>query len=166
MRTITKKLTQHYGQIHVVGLAALLAGLIGVQAQWPPSPPTDRISQRNAMNRVLNQAKWLQSATRTSSSYGGGGYGNLQQQFRAVCEQWGSFKTTLAPEQLNEGGNQVAELDEGLNILSEAFTNYHTAVANGQSEITAYNHLRNVLNQGIGMWSRQFNQSCRLLRVG
>lgn len=158
--------TKHYRLIQVAGLVALFAGLVGVQAQWPSPAPTNPMAQRNARNLVLNQVKWLQTATRTSSSYVGGGYGNLQQQFQAVCEQWASFKTTLTPQRLDVGSNQLAELDEGLDIISGAFTDYHTAVANGESEITAYNNLRNVLDQGIGIWGRQFNETCRQLRVG
>lgn len=166
MKTILKKLRQPCRLTIVTGLVVFFAGLSGVQAQWPSPPATNPMAQRNAINLVLNQVKWVQSACRTSSSFVGGGYGNLQQQFRAVCEQWANFKATLTPEQLNAGSNELAELDEGLAIISEAFTDHHTAVANGQSEITAFNNVRNVMNQAMGMWGRQFNQTCRQLRVG
>jgi len=166
MKTTIKKLTQTWRLVPVAGLVALFAGLVGIQAQWPSVPPTNRMAQRNAMNLVLNQITWFQTTTRTGGSYVGGGYGNLLQQFQAVGDQWAGFKATLTPQQLNIGGNQVAELDAGLDIIAEAFTDYQTAVANGQSDITAFNHLRQVLNQAMAVWGQRFNQTCRQLRVG
>ena len=165
MTAIMKKLTQPCRLVLVAGLVALFAGLVGLQAEWP-SVPTNPMAQRNAMNLVLNQIKWFQTTTRTAGSYAGGGYGNLLQQFQAVGDQWAGFKTTLTPQQLNAGGNQVAELDAGLDIIAEAFADYQTAVADGQSDITAFNNLRQVLSRAMAVWGQQFNQTCRQLRVG
>jgi hypothetical protein len=53
-----------------------------------------------------------------------------------------------------------------LTRLFEAFTDYHEAVANGQSEITAYDNLTTVLNRGMEVWKRQFSRTCRELQVG
>ena len=64
------------------------------------------------------------------------GYGLLVQQFQAVRDQYAGFKSTLNPQQLSSGANQMAELDAGLDIIQEAFTDYQTAVANGQSDYT------------------------------
>lgn len=166
MKTIMKKLTQTRRLVPVAGLVALFAGLVGVHAQWPSVPPTNPMAQRNAMNLVLNQIKWFQITTRTGGSYVGGGYGNLFQQFQAVGDQWASFKTTLTPQQLNAGGNQVAELDGGLDIIAEAFADYQTAVADGQSDVTAFNNLRQALGRAMAVWGQQFNRTCRQLRVG
>jgi len=166
MKTIRKKLTQTWRLGLVTGLVALCAGLVGVQAQWPSVPPTNPMAQRNAMNLVHNQIKWFQSTTRTAGSYVGGGYGNLLQQFQAVGAQWAGFKATLTPQQLDAGGNAVAELDAGLEIISEAFIDYQTAVASGQSEVTAFDNLRQVLNRAMAVWGQQFNHTCRQLRVG
>ncbi len=166
MKTIMKKLTQTCRLVPVAGLVALFAGLVGVHAQWPSVPPTNPMAQRNAMNLMLNQIKWFQNTTRTGGFYVGGGYGNLLQQFQAVGDQWAGFKTTLTPQQLKVGGNQVDELDAGLDIIAEAFTDYQVAVANGQSDITAFNNLRQVLSRAMAVWGQQFNQTCRQLRVG
>jgi hypothetical protein len=166
MKLITKKLAMPAGLGLLVGLAAFSAGPLGVQAQWPGAPQTNPMAQRNAMNLVLNQIKWFQNTTRTSGSYVGGGYGMLVQQFQAVCDQYAAFKTTLTPLQLNTGANQLAELDAGLNIIQEAFTDYQTALANGQSDITAYNNLRQVLNQAMNVWAQEFRRTCGQLRVG
>jgi hypothetical protein len=90
----------------------------------------------------------------------------LVQQFQAVCDQYAAFKTTLTPLQLNNGANQLAELDAGLNIIAEAFNDYQTALANGQSDITAYSNLRQVLNEAMGVWVQEFKRTCNQLRVG
>ena len=166
MKTIMKKLTQTWRLVPVAGLVALFAGLVGVHAQWPSVPPTNPMAQRNAMNLVINQGRWFQNATRTASSYSGRGYGLLVQQFQAVRTQYAGFRSTLNPPQLNSGANQVAELDSGLDIIQEAFTDYQTAVANGQSGSSAFANMRQVLNEGMGVWVQEFMQDCRQLRGG
>lgn len=166
MKSITKQLALPAGLGLFVSLTLLWANLVDAQAPWPFAPPTTPMAQRNAMNLVINQVSWLQNATRTSSSYGGGGYGMLLQQFQAVRDQYSGFKGTLTPQQLNSGANQVAELDSGLDIIQEAFTDYQTAVANGQSDYTASANLRQVLNEAIGVWLQEFKQDCRQMQVG
>jgi len=149
-----------------VSLAVLLANMVSAQAQWPFAPPTTPMAQRNAMNLVINQVNWFQNATRTASSVAGGGYGVLVQQFQAVRDQYAGFKSTLTPQQLTSGANQVAELDAGLDIIQEAFGDYQAAVANGQSSASAFRNLCQVLNEAIGVWVQEFKQDCRQLRVG
>ena len=152
---------------------ALLAALSGFysadcRAQFVPLPPaqTTPMAQRNAMNLVLNQIRWLQNVSGNAGSYVGGGAAMLQQQFQAVRDQYANFKTTLNPQQANVGANQLAELDAGLDIIQEAFGDYQTAVANGQSVASAYNDLRQVLNRAMRVWMAEFKQTCNQLRVG
>jgi hypothetical protein len=166
MKLISRKAALPAGLGLLVGIAVLCAGRGGAQAQWPFAPQTNPMAQRNAMNLVFNQVKWFQNTTRTSGSYAGGGYGMLMQQFQVVRDQYGSFKSTLNPQQLNVGANQLAELDAGLGIIAEAFTDYQTALANGQSDITAFNNLRQVLNEAMGVWVQEFKRTCNQLRVG
>ena len=147
-------------------LALLCASVVYTQAQWPITPATTPMSQRNAYNLVLNQVSWFQNATRTASSYRGGGYGMLLQQFQNVCAQYGALKSSLNPQQLNVGGNALAELDSGLNIIQEAFADYQTAVANGQSPASAFSNMAQVLNQAMAVWVQEFKQVCQQLRVG
>jgi len=148
------------------GLALFCAGDVSTQAQWPMTPATTPMSQRNAYNLVLNQVSLFQNATRTASSYQGSGYGMLLQQFQNVSAQYAALKVTLNPQQLNVGANQLAELDSGLNIIQEAFADYQTAVANGQSPATAFSNMAQVLNQAMAVWLQEFKQVCRQLRVG
>jgi len=166
MKAITKKLVLSAGLGLLVSLGALSANLVYAQAPWPFAPPTTPMAQRNAMNLVLNQVNWFQNATRTASSQSNNGYGLLTQQFQAVRDQYAGFKTTLKPQQLSLGANQLAELDAGLDIIQEAFTDYQTGMANGQSTYTALANMCRVLNQAIGVWAREFKQDCRQLRVG
>ena len=165
-----KSFTQRLG---LVALGALLVGLVAMaairaHAQLVPLPSAQSspMAQRNAMNLVLNQTRWLQNAGGTAGAYGGGGYGMLQQQFQAVRDQYGNFKSTLTPYQVNAGANQIAELDSGLDIIQEAFGDYQTAVANGQSPTSAYNNLRQVLTRAMRVWTDQYKQTCNQLRVG
>ena len=109
---------------------------------------------------------WFQNAARSASSYPDGGYGLLAHQFQAVRDQYNGFKSTLTPQQLASSTNQLAELDAGLDIIQKAFTNYQTAVANGQSSNTASANLRRVLIKAIRVWTRELKQDCRQLWVG
>jgi hypothetical protein len=167
MKTIIKKTVLPAALGLLVSLTLLWANLVYAQAPWPFAAPTTPMAQRNAMNLVVNQVSWFQNATRTASSYtGGGGYGLLVQQFQAVRDQYSGFKSTLNPQQLNSGANQVAELDSGLAIIQEAFADYQNAVANGQSDSSAFNNMKQVLNEAMGVWVQEFKQDCRQLRVG
>jgi hypothetical protein len=167
MKSMTKKHVLSAALGLVVSLTFLWANLVYAQAPWPFAAPTTPMAQRNAMNLVVNQVSWFQNATRTASSYGGGGgYGLLVQQFQAVRDQYSGFKSTLNPQQLSSGANQVAELDSGLEIIQEAFADYQNAVANGQSDSSAFANMRQVLNEAMGVWVQEFKKDCRQLRVG
>jgi hypothetical protein len=166
MKFISSKFALPLGLGLLASLAVLWASVVHAQAQAPFAPATTPMAQRNALNLLLNQVSWFQNATRTASSYTGGGYGMLVQQFQAVRGQYGSLKSTLSPQQSASGANQLAELDAGLDIIQEAFTDYQTSVANGQSTSTAYANMAKVLNEAIRVWTQEMKQDCRQLRIG
>ena len=166
MKFISSKLALPLGLGLLVSLAVLWASVVYAQAPLPFAAPTTPMAQRNSLNLVLNQVSWFQNATRTASAYSGSGYGLLVQQFQAVRAQYNGLKSTLTPQQLTSGANQLAELDAGLDIIQEAFTDYQTAVANGQSSNTASANLRQVLNEAMRVWTQELKQDCRQLRVG
>jgi hypothetical protein len=166
MKLMIKKAARPAGLGLWVGLAVLSAGLVCAQTPWPFAPPTTPMAQRNALNAALSQVGWFQNATRTAASYGGGGYGLLVQQFQAVQAQYAGLKSTLTPQQLTLGANQLAELDSGLDIIQEAFTDYQTAVANGQSGSSAFSNMARVLNEAMGVWAQELKKDCSQLRVG
>ncbi len=166
MKLFTHKLLVLAGFGLLAGLTVLHAYLAGAQAPWPVAPPTTPMAQQNAMNLVNNQINWFQNATRTSTHNASNGFGLLSQQFQAVRDQYAGFKSALTPQQLTVGANQLAELDAGLNIIQEAFGDYETAVANGQSVYTAFANLCRVLSESMRVWQQEFKQCCRQLRVG
>ena len=67
---------------------------------------------------------------------------------------------------MSAGANELAELDAGLGILEEAFTNYQQDVADGQSSTSAFNNMCQVLRQASGVWLQEFNSDCSRLQVG
>ena len=166
MKFISSKLALPRGLGLLVSLAVLWASVVYTQAQLPFAPPTSPMAQRNALNLLLNQVNWFQNAARSASSYPDGGYGLLVHQFQAVRDHYNGFKSTLTPQQLASSTNQLAELDAGLDIIQKAFTNYQTAVANGQSSNTASANLRQVLNRAIQVWNHKLKQDRRQWRVG
>ena len=166
MKLISSKPARPLGSGLWVSLTVLWASVVYAPAQLPFAAPTNPMAQRSSLNLVLNQVNWFQNATRTASANNGGGYGMLVQQFQAVRDQYSGLKRTLSPQQLASGANQLAELDAGLDILQEAFTDYQTAVANGQSSSTALANMCQVLNEASRVWAQELKQDCRQLRVG
>ncbi len=128
--------------------------------------PTTPDAQRNALNTVHNQVNWLQNATRTAPNYGPQGQDNLWQQFQSLRGAYGEFKRTLTPQQLNQGANAFAEIDAGLDIIQEAFSNYQDDLAGGRAGTTALRDLCSVLREGSQVWWQELNRVCSRLRVG
>jgi hypothetical protein len=149
-------------------LLAIFAALwpISDRAQWPFGPPTTPDAQRNALRSVRSQVNWLQNSTRSAPDFGAAGYGNVWQMFQGLRSTYSALKQTLTPQQLAYGANQLAELDAGLDIIQEAFTNYQEDIAAGQPGSMALNNMCRVLRQGSGVWLQELNKNCQRLRVG
>ncbi len=158
--------------IWLAGLVILSAGLLCAQVPWgfvpPPGGPTPNtpMAQRSAQTTVQSQVTWFQTSTRTASNLGAGGYGTVWQQFQMLQGAFDAFRATLTQQQLSRGANELAELEAGLSILGEAFTNYQHDVAEGQSSSSAFNNMCQVLRQASGVWLQEFNSNCTRLRVG
>jgi hypothetical protein len=135
-------------------------------AQWPFAVPTTPAAQRSALNAVRSQISWFQNATRTAPNYGEQGYGNVWGQFQGLREAYNAMKATLNPQQLAYGANAFAELDSGLDILQEAFTNFQNDVAAGRNSRSAFRDMCQVLREGSHVWAQQLNQDCAQLHVG
>jgi len=127
------------------------------------------MAQKNGQSTVQSEVAWFQSSARSAPSYGDGGdagYGLVWRQFEMLQASYNAFKSTLTPQQGAAGANDLAQLDAGLGILEEAFTNYQQAVINGQSSITALHDMCQALYQGSGVWLQDFNSVCWRLQVG
>jgi hypothetical protein len=162
-----KPVTRRFALTLGLGLLAGLTSLqVGAQFPFPGVPPQTPMAQRNALNTVLSSVSWLQSATRSAPSFATGGYGLVFQRFGVVRAEYSGLKSTLTEQQLTAGANQVAELDAGLDIIEQAFTDYQTEVANGQSSLSALHNMCQVVNKAIGLWARELKRDCRQLRVG
>jgi hypothetical protein len=141
------------------------ADRVEAQPGWPPYlVQTTPMAQNSAMQLVQNQVRLCQNSTRASSYMNG--YGLLSQQFQEIRNQYAGFKATLTPWQNGYGGNRLAELGAGLDIIQEAFGDYQAAVSNGQSPSRAFNNLKQVLNRALDAWGQEFKQVCIQIRVG
>ena len=152
------------GTLLLVILTTLL--LQPVFGQWPFGVPATPQGQRNALGAVRSQVGWVQNATQVAPNYGAQGYGNVWQPFEGLREAYRGFKTTLSPQQLAYGANQLAELDGGLDIIAEAFDNYQEDVSAGQPPGPAPRNMCSVMRQACGVWLQELNQTCSQLRVG
>ena len=76
------------------------------------------------------------------------------------------MKQTLNPQQRAYGANAFAELDAGLDILQEAFTNFQNDVGAGRNPRSAFRDMCQVLRQASQVWAQQLNKDCSSLRVG
>jgi len=148
----------------VAGLKLLSPPLASAQIPYPTQPTAD--AQRNTSSQVRSQISWLQNATRTAPSYGEQGVGQVAERFQSVRGAYESFKQTLGPRQLADGGNALAELDAGLNIIQESFENFRTDVADGRSVNSALRDLCQVLREASQLWLQEFNKTCSRLRTG
>ena len=166
MKSMLTKRTRPPWLALLLSFALAWTGVVGAQAQWLEAATTPT-AQRNALSLVLNQVSWFQNSTRTATSYAGGaGYGLLLQQFHAVRDQYTLLKGTLTPQQLASADNPLAELDGGLDIIQQAFTDYRIQAGNGQPSYTALANMSRVLNEALGVWVQQLKQDCRRLQVG
>jgi len=138
---------------------------IFVCAQTPFGPPTTPTAQRNALGAVRSQVSWLQNATRTASS-SSQGFANLWQQFQSVRGAYMGLTQTLNPRQLADGANDLAELDAGLGIIQEAFSNHQDAIAAGGSPASALRDLCEILREASKIWLDELNSTSSKLRVG
>jgi hypothetical protein len=151
-----------------VGLLACLAtlGPVLALAQWTFNPLTTPDAQRNALNSVRSQVSWLQNSTRTAANFGDQGYGSVWQTFQGLRLAFGALTQTLTPQQSAYGANDLAELNAGLDIIQEAFTNYQEDVAAGQPVSVALGNLCRVLRQSSTLWLQELNKTASRLRIG
>ena len=144
---------------------AVCVALLPVAGQLVPVQ-TSAGAQRSAMGDVRSQVSALKNATRTAPNIVSGGDGLLWQQFQYLRSAFSGLLQTLNARQASGGANEFAELNSGLDIIQEAFSNYQNDVDSGRSPNGALNDLCQVLYQSSGVWLQEFNKDCSRLRVG
>jgi hypothetical protein len=149
----------------VIGIPSLLEPA-SAQPSWSFGGQISVDAQRNAVNAVRNQASWLNNAMRTAPNFRTGALDQVWQQFQLFRGSYNTLKTTLTAQQLQYGANDLAELDGGLDILAESFSNYQEDVGGGQSDSRALRNLCRVLGQQTVVWMQEFNRVCTRLRIG
>jgi hypothetical protein len=163
-------ITRKFLLLASLGICWSLAGLrsapLCAQVPFPFAPQTTPDAQRNALNGVRSQINWLQNASRTAPNQVTGGYEKMVQEFQTLRGTYGLFTSTLTPQQLNYGANDLAELAAGLDILQEAFGNFQQDLAAGRAPASAFRDLCQVLARGSGVWGQQLNRVSARLRAG
>src|SRR4051812_26153634 len=144
----------------VVALSPLTA-----MAQFVP-PVASPQAQRNCLGMVRTKISIFLNVTRTAPNFGQQAYGNLLGEYQELRTAYDNLKQTLAPAQWQRGANSLAELDAGLDIISEAFTNFQNDLAVGRSSGSATRDLCQVLRQGVQLWSQELNKTASGLRIG
>src|SRR6516162_6331115 len=124
------KTTKTVDSLLLAAIAVLAPGLAFAQYNYAPFTTPD--AQRNALNALRAQLNYFQNATRSAPNYGVQGYDSVLDQFQGFREAYNGFKQTLTPQQLARGANALAELDAGLDIIAEAFTNFQNDLAAGR----------------------------------
>lgn len=123
-------------------------------------------AQRNSIRTLRFQLDAFRSATRTAPAYyNGTGYDMVTSHFQAVRSAYATFKSTLTSTQASARANDFAELDAGLDIIAEAFTNYQSDVTSGYSGAPAFRDLCQTLSRAMTAWSQQFITVCSRARI-
>jgi hypothetical protein len=153
------------GLLLLVCFAALWP--VSAPAQWALfDTPTTSNAQRNALNSVRSQVRWLQISTRTAPHVGEQGCGSVWRSFQDLRLGFVALTQTLTPQQSMYGANDLAELNTGLDIIQEAFTNYEEDIAGGRPAGPALQNMCRVLHQGSALWLRELYKTSSRLRIG
>jgi hypothetical protein len=96
--------------------------------------------------------------------YTQGGYDMVWKQFQTLRSTYAAFKNSLSPPQVYEGGNDLADLDAGLDIIEKAFTRYQNTPAVIYPASASFDSLCNVLSRSVTVWSRELQEVFGRLR--
>jgi len=118
------------------------------------------------LTALRSQIKFFQNTTRTAPNYGTAAYDNVLGQFETLRAVYNGLKQTLNARQLDKGANSLAELDAGLEILNEAFTNCQNDFAAGREARQAIRSMCQALREGSQVWAQELEKICSQLRVG
>jgi hypothetical protein len=163
MKLQTKKHALWAALILAISLAAWKPILLHAQVYSGLGP---RDTQRNALQTVVGQVNWVRNTARTAPSYLTDAFEMVWSSFQALRAHYTAFRSTLTPDQLARGANEIADLDAGLDIIQEAFADYQQQVAVGQGGRFAFARFCRVVDEATGIWGRELQKNSQRLRVG
>jgi hypothetical protein len=136
------------------------------QTLWTnPGPPSPQ-AQRQMLEQLRQQLNWLDDATKNAPRLASGADVALWRQFDALRVAFDVFKKVLTPWQLEHGANDLAELDAGLAIISEAFGNFQEDLDRGRNGTLALRTLCQVLRDSTKVWGQELGRVAKRLQVG
>ncbi len=148
----------------LAGVVALSAARLQAQDTGEPTPfipPPGQLgvtrleAQRAALRGVFSAAHYLRNAARTGPRFNAGVYEMLGNQYQLLCDQFAVLKSTLSPEQEARSGDKIADLDEGLDIIGQAFGPVEVQINAGQSSQYAVTRMCRVVDEAVGVWEQE-----------
>lgn len=165
------------GRTRILVLLAVAVATAAALAQWPPgwAPPPPTLSGatlgdniRNTVRSTSAAADAVRRSTRDwqnrvsymgyQGSYYQQDYANLWFQFQNLRSQF-NVLAALA-NQVGKAGasNAAAELDNGLNIISELFTYLQNQSAAGALDRATVARVCRAMDQALGEWQGELNR--------
>ena len=122
------------GSMAIFQLVEPLSVRAAMLTPYPGAPSPQ--SQRQALQQLKQLLQWLENSTRTSATFAQEADLVLWQNYEGVRMGFEALTRTLTPQQLQYGANDLDELDAGLAIIGEAFTNFQMiSTADGRGEL-------------------------------
>jgi len=131
-----------------------------------PMAPPPNMNPGQMYDQLQIQVNWFQNATRTASMFNTGADTVLWTHFEGLRIAFGEFARSLNPAQAQQGANDLAELEAGLGIISEAFSNFQDDLNAGRNPTIAFRTLSQVLRDSVRLWGQQLRLVARRMQVG
>ncbi|HMP84803.1 MAG TPA: hypothetical protein PKA41_19085 [Verrucomicrobiota bacterium] len=153
-------------------LTALVLAVVGVvlpmasRAQIIMGSPPDTDAQRNDMQNVKIQTRSLVNACNQGFNDASDPYQYVLYNFNSLRAQYNLFRNTMTSQQVSRAANEWSELDSGLDILAEAFSDYQEQTPAGTFNVSAFRNMCSVLGQASGVWLSEFTDACGRSQIG
>lgn len=146
-------------------LVVALTNPTSLDAQFSAPQFSGPDAPMNALNALRNQINWFQNMTQTAPNLPTSGFSELWQQFQLLQSAFATFQSSLTPTQLQTSANDMAELGSGLQIITEAFTDYQNEANSGSSSSYSFRNLCQVLNRAVAYWTQQLQRDCSKMGI-
>lgn len=150
----------------LVAIASIAILPFSTRAQIIMGTPPDTDAQRNDMQNVQIQTRSLRNACNTASNDASDPYQYVLYNFNSMRAQYNLFRNTMNAAQVSRAANEWAELDAGLDVLAEAFSDYQEQTPPGTFNVSAFRNMCAVLGQAAGVWLTEFNDAVGRSQIG